>query len=94
MLLDLRMPGMGGMETLKRTKSFREDLPVIVLTAQGGIDTVVEAMQSGAADFFVKPVSPERILVSINNALSICTLKGEVSRLKRKREGALGFATW
>jgi DNA-binding NtrC family response regulator len=91
MMLDLRMPGLGGMETLKRAKSFREDLPVIVLTAQGGIETVVEAMQSGAADFFVKPASPERVVVSIKNALSMTTLQGEVSRLKRKREGAMGF---
>lgn len=91
MMLDLRMPGLGGMETLKRAKSFREDLPVIVLTAQGGIDTVVEAMQSGSADFFVKPASPERVIVSIQNALNLTTLQGEVSRLKRKREGAMGF---
>src|SRR3990167_1006861 len=90
-MLDLRMPGLGGMETLKRAKSFRDDLPVIVLTAQGGIDTVVEAMQNGATDFFVKPASPERVIVSINNALNLTTLKGEVSRLKRKREGAMGF---
>ncbi|MEE2691843.1 MAG: sigma-54 dependent transcriptional regulator [Pseudomonadota bacterium] len=90
-MLDLRMPGLGGMETLKRIKSFREELPVIVLTAQGGIDTVVEAMQNGAADFFVKPASPERVIVSINNALNMSTLKGEVSRLKRKKEGSLGF---
>ncbi len=90
-MLDLRMPGLGGMETLKRAKSFRDELPVIVLTAQGGIDTVVEAMQSGAADFFVKPASPERVIVSINNALNLTTLKGEVSRLKRKHEGAMGF---
>ncbi len=92
MMLDLRMPGLGGMETLKRAKSFREDLPVIVLTAQGGIDTVVEAMQNCATDFFVKPASPERIIVSINNALNLTTLKGEVSRLKRKHEGVFGFS--
>lgn len=91
MMLDLRMPGLGGMETLRRSKSFREDLPVIVLTAQGGIDTVVEAMQLGAADFFVKPASPERVVVSIKNALSMTTLQGEVSRLKRKRDGAMAF---
>ncbi|NNE41097.1 MAG: sigma-54-dependent Fis family transcriptional regulator [Marinicaulis sp.] len=90
-MLDLRMPGLGGMETLKRAKSFREDLPIIVLTAQGGIDTVVEAMQNGATDFFVKPASPERIVVSINNALNLVTLTGEVSRLKRKREGSMAF---
>ena len=91
MMLDLRMPGLGGMETLKRAKGFREEMPVIVLTAQGGIDTVVEAMQNGAADFFVKPASPERVVVSINNALNLTTLQGEVSRLKRKHDGALGF---
>ncbi len=90
-MLDLKMPGMGGMETLKRSKVFLEELPVIVLTAQGGIDTVVEAMQNGAADFFVKPVSPERIIVSINNALNISTLKDQVSRLKRKNDNFLGF---
>lgn len=90
-MLDLRMPGLGGMETLKRAKSYRDELPVIVLTAQGGIDTVVEAMQNGATDFFVKPASPERVIVSINNALNISTLKGEVSRLKRKRDGAMAF---
>ncbi|MEZ5914528.1 MAG: sigma-54 dependent transcriptional regulator [Parvularculaceae bacterium] len=91
MMLDLRMPGLGGMETLKRSKAIREDLPVIVLTAQGGIETVVEAMQNGAADFFVKPASPERVIVSIKNALNLTTLKGEVSRLKRKRDGELAF---
>lgn len=90
-MLDLRMPGLGGMETLKRSKSFREDLPVIVLTAQGGVDTVVQAMQNGAADFFVKPASPERVIVSINNALNLTVLKGEVSRLKRRHEGSMGF---
>ena len=90
-MLDLRMPGLGGMETLKRSKALQEDLPVIVLTAQGGIDTVVEAMQNGASDFFVKPASPERVIVSINNALNMKTLKGEVTRLKRKRDGAMSF---
>ena len=90
-MLDLRMPGLGGMETLKRAKTFREDISVIVLTAQGGIDTVVEAMQNGAADFFVKPASPERVIVSINNALNMNTLHSEVSRLKRQREGSLAF---
>jgi DNA-binding NtrC family response regulator len=90
-MLDLRMPGLGGMETLKRVKSFREDLPVIVLTAHGGVDTVVQAMQNGATDFFVKPASPERVVVSINNALNISVLKDEVSRLKRKHEGSMAF---
>src|SRR5260221_10472752 len=66
-LLDLVMPGMGGLEALKEIRARRPELACIVLTASGGIDTVVQAMQAGAADFFVKPASPERILVSIRN---------------------------
>src|SRR5215475_390482 len=82
-LLDLVMPGMSGQDTLTemRVRGFRQ--PVIVLTATGGIDTVVSAMQSGAVDFFVKPAAPERIIVGIQNALSMGALKGEVDRLKK-----------
>jgi DNA-binding NtrC family response regulator len=90
-LLDLVMPGMSGLEALKEIRQRRADLPCIVLTASGGIDTVVRAMQAGASDFFVKPASPERILVSIRNALDMTSLKTEVVRLKKKAQGALGF---
>jgi DNA-binding NtrC family response regulator len=90
-LLDLVMPGLSGMETLERLMERRPDLPVIVLTATGGIDTVVQAMRAGAIDFFVKPASPERIAVSIRNALKLSDLRGEVKRLTRKSEGAMGF---
>jgi DNA-binding NtrC family response regulator len=82
-LLDLVMPGLSGQDTLAemRVRGFRQ--PVIVLTATGGIDTVVAAMQAGAVDFFVKPAAPERIMVGIRNALSMGALKGEVDRLKK-----------
>ena len=90
-LLDLVMPGLSGMETLERLIERRPDLPVIVLTASGGIDTVVQAMRAGAVDFFVKPASPERIVVSLRNALKVSDLRGEVKRLTRKTEGAMGF---
>jgi DNA-binding NtrC family response regulator len=90
-LLDLVMPGLSGMETLERLMERRPDLPVIVLTATGGIDTVVQAMRAGAIDFFVKPASPERIAVSIRNALKLSDLRGEVKRLTRKSEGSMGF---
>ncbi len=90
-MLDLVMPGQGGLETLKemRARSFMQ--PVIVLTATGGIDTVVQAMQAGAQDFFVKPASPERIMVSIRNALQMGDLKGEVDRLKKRSSGKITF---
>ncbi|MEZ5937973.1 MAG: sigma-54 dependent transcriptional regulator [Hyphomonadaceae bacterium] len=90
-MLDLVMPGLSGMETLERLMERRPDLPVIVLTASGGIDTVVQAMRAGAIDFFVKPASPERIAISIRNALKMSDLKGEVKRLARKSGGSMGF---
>src|SRR5204863_5855327 len=90
-LLDLMMPGISGQETLveMRARGFRQ--PVIVVTATGGIDTVVQAMQAGALDFFIKPAAPERILVSIKNALSLGALRGEVDRLKKHTSGRTSF---
>jgi DNA-binding NtrC family response regulator len=90
-LLDLVMPGLTGMETLERLMERRPDLPVIVLTATGGIDTVVQAMRAGAVDFFIKPASPERIAISIRNALKLSDLRGEVKRLSKKTSGTMGF---
>jgi DNA-binding NtrC family response regulator len=90
-LLDLVMPGMSGAATLKemRTRGFNQ--PVIVLTASGGIDTVVQAMQAGAQDFLVKPAAPERIVVSIRNALKMGELTAEVTRLKKHATGQTTF---
>ena len=91
MLLDLVMPGRGGMETLEELAAKRPDLPVIVLTGKGSIDAVVKAMKAGARDFVVKPAAPERIIVSIRNALDMKTLVGEVKRLKKTSQGGLSF---
>jgi DNA-binding NtrC family response regulator len=90
-LLDLTMPGMSGQETLVEMRARGFNQPVIVVTATGGIDTVVQAMQTGACDFFVKPAAPERITVSIRNALSMGALKGEVDRLKKHQSGRTTF---
>ena len=85
------MPDMDGVEVLKRVRASHAELPVIVLTAKGGIESAVEAMRAGANDFLVKPASPERISVSIRNQLKIGTLSVEVSRLKKKTENRLVF---
>jgi len=90
-LLDLVMPDMDGLVVLAKLRVSNPDLPVIVLTAKGGIDSAVEAMRAGASDFLVKPASPERITVSIRNALKIGTLSGEVTRLKKKIDNRLVF---
>src|SRR5215831_7207062 len=90
-LLDLVMPGLSGAATLKEMRARGFLQPVIVLTASGGIDTVVQAMQAGAQDFLVKPAAPERIAVSIRNALKMGELTAEVSRLKKHASGQTTF---
>jgi DNA-binding NtrC family response regulator len=90
-ILDLMMPGLDGYGVLSRLHPKRLSLPVIVLTAQGGIETVVNAMRAGASDFVVKPVSPERLIVSIKNALKVNALADEVCRLKGRSQGTLTF---
>ena len=91
-LLDLVMPGWSGMETLEKLMEKRPDLPVIMLTATSGIETIVKAMRGGAVDFLVKPANPERVLISIQNAMRIQSLTGEVKRLKRQETGGMTFA--
>ena len=90
MLLDLVMPDMDGLEVLEKLRGTCPDLPVIVLTAKGGIDSAVDAMRAGANDFLVKPASPERIAVSIRNQLKIGTLSGEVKQQKKKQDLVAG----
>jgi DNA-binding NtrC family response regulator len=62
-----------------------------MLTATSGIDTIVQTMRRGAVDFIVKPANPERVVVSIRNALKMQSLAGEVKRLSRKAEGGMKF---
>jgi DNA-binding NtrC family response regulator len=90
-LLDLVMPGLTGQETLADMRQRGFTQPVIVVTATGGIDTVVAAMRGGACDFFVKPASPERIIVSIANALSMGAFRAEVDRVKKQVTGRTTF---
>ena len=91
MILDLVMPHLSGVEVLKTLRAQGFAAPVVVLTATGGVDTVVQAMQAGANDFFIKPASPERIIVSIRNALQMGQLTQEVDRLKKRAATGLTF---
>jgi DNA-binding NtrC family response regulator len=85
-LLDLNMPGVDGMAVLERLTPAKPDLPIIVLTGHGGVDTAVKAMRAGAADFLVKPVGPERLAVTLDNVVKLGSLRGEVTRLQRQAE--------
>jgi DNA-binding NtrC family response regulator len=90
-VLDLVMPDLDGLGVLAKMREGELNIPVIVQTAHGGIDNVVSAMRAGAVDFVVKPVSLERLHVSLRNALATRALQGELNRLKRSRAGTLTF---
>ena len=91
-VLDLMMPGMGGLAMLDALREREIHVPVLVQTAQGGIETVVAAMRRGAFDFVVKPVSPERIQSSVANALKLeARAAGSVRKLPVRPGGALTF---
>ncbi|GLK77067.1 sigma-54-dependent Fis family transcriptional regulator [Methylopila jiangsuensis] len=91
MFLDLIMPGMDGIAVLEKMREMGVATPVIVQTANGSIEAVVSAMRAGAADFVVKPVGPERLQVSIRNALRTDALEGEIRRMARRATGSLTF---
>jgi DNA-binding NtrC family response regulator len=90
-VLDLVMPDLDGLGVLARLREAGSALPVIVQTAHGGIDNVVSVMRAGATDFVVKPVSPERLQVSLRNALLAGALQGELARIKHSRAGTMTF---
>ena len=88
-ILDMVMPELDGLGVLERLRSDKNATPVIVQTAHGGIDTVVNVMNAGAQDFVVKPVAPERLNVSIRNLLKTSALEGEITRTGRACSEAL-----
>lgn len=85
-LLDIWMPGMDGLQALQEIKQSTPDLPVIIMTGHGSIETAVKATRLGAMDFIEKPLDLNRILVTINNAMHLRALVEENVLLKKKSE--------
>ncbi|MGD2062003.1 MAG: sigma-54 dependent transcriptional regulator [Nitrospirota bacterium] len=79
---DLKMPGMGGMELLRRLHALQPVLPVVVLTAYGSIETAVQAMKDGAFDFATKPVDLDALALSLWRAVEHRRLTAENARLR------------
>lgn len=90
-LLDLTMPLISGIDTLKRIRKIDPGLPVIILTGDSRVGTVVDAMKLGAYDFFPKPLDWEKLEIAIKNALITKELRGEVSRLKGQLKSKYSF---
>jgi DNA-binding NtrC family response regulator len=82
-LLDIRLPGMDGIETLQRIKAIRPDLLVIMMTAFEDIKTVITSMKMGGYDYLVKPLEVEMFELVIEKALETLRLKKEVEELRR-----------
>lgn len=89
-LTDIKMPGIDGIEVLKRIKTLNKEVEVIVITGHGDMDTAVAALQHGASDFITKPLRDEVLMVSIERAkkkLAMCELlKDYTDNLEKKVE--------
>ena len=82
-LLDIWMPGLDGLETLEKLKSQFPHLIVIMISGHGTIETAVRATKLGAFDFIEKPLSLDKVLITIGNALEMQELRAENEELKR-----------
>jgi two-component system, NtrC family, response regulator AtoC len=84
-LLDVKLPTLGGLDVLKRAKELKDDLIVIMITAFGSIESAVQAMKAGAYDYITKPLDLDELDVTIKKGLETVRLKKEVSLLRKER---------
>lgn len=83
-LCDIKMPQMDGLEVLEKLQEQAADVPVVMISGHGNIDTAVESIKKGAYDFIEKPLDLNRLLITIRNATDKTTLIQEAKTLKRK----------
>jgi two-component system nitrogen regulation response regulator NtrX len=84
--LDIKMPGMDGLEVLQKMRELNDGLPIVIISGHATLSPAVEATKLGAFDFIEKPLSSERVLVTIRNALDQTRLADENRSLKRAVE--------
>lgn len=85
-LLDVKMPGMDGIEILQIIKKRFAEMPVIMISGHGTIETAVEATKLGAFDFLPKPLDRDKLLITVRNALEQKKLLGEVKEIRNRIE--------
>ncbi len=91
-LVDLVMPLLDGLALLGQIKSGHGDIPVVMMTGYGTIETAVEAMKKGAEDFLTKPFDKEAVLKKVARLLELHRLRLQVAELEARQAGALGPA--
>ena len=97
-LCDIKMPKLDGIEFLQKAGEINPDIPIIMISGHGNIETAVEAVKKGAYDFISKPPDLNRLLITIRNAMDKSSLVTETKVLKRKvsrvQEMIGGFSTY
>ena len=86
-LCDIKMPKLDGIEFLQKAKESQPDVPIIIISGHGNIETAVDAVKKGAFDYIAKPPDLNRLLITIRNALDKTTLVKETKTLKKKVSG-------
>lgn len=87
MILDLVMPDLDGMGVMEAMRKEGLTTPVIIQTANASLETVISAMRQGAADYFVKPVAPERLVISLRNAMKLDALEAAIRAEHARQNG-------
>lgn len=90
---DVRMPEMDGLELLLRLRTMQPDLPIVMLTAHGTIDSAVEAMKLGAADYLTKPFSRGQLAAAVKRAIEMAALRSENRHLREVVAERFSFAS-
>lgn len=90
-LLDIMLPGMSGVDVLRKIKQVDETIPVIILSAQGSIEVAVETLKFGAYDYFPKPIDMQRLEPAIKNAIKASELTKEIQSLRENIKHQYSF---
>jgi len=91
-ILDMVMPGMDGIQTLKKVKEINKDLLIIILTAYGSIENAVKAIKLGAYDYLTRPIDNEKIKIVIKNTLKTLSLTRKVTNLQEQLKEKFKFS--
>jgi DNA-binding NtrC family response regulator len=90
-LLDLRLPRLGGLEVLRRIRELDQELPVVIITAHGDVQTAVAAMKSGASDYRQKGFDLDELLLVVQRSLETSAMSRELRQLRRERSDNYHF---
>ena len=83
-LCDIKMPKLDGIEFLERARQINDEVPIIIISGHGNIETAVEAVKKGAYDYISKPPDLNRMLITLRNAMDKKSLVAETKVLKRR----------